>query len=74
MGEEIAAHHPKAMLPEGGVATKPADWWCVPLTAREHRELEDMDEAAFWEKYDIDPIRVAADLQAEFLTRLTQPE
>jgi hypothetical protein len=74
MGEEIVPHHPKAMLPEGGIATKPDDWWCVPLTAREHQELEDMDEAAFWEKYDTDPIRVAADLQAEFLTRLTQTE
>jgi hypothetical protein len=62
------------LLPEGGVATKPADWWVVPVTHEEHIELEDMDEAAFWEKYNTDPIKVAAELQAEFLTRLTQTE
>jgi len=74
IGERVVPHHPKAMLPEGGVATKPADWWVVPITHEEHVELEDMDEAAFWEKYNTDPIKVAAELQAEFLTRLTQTE
>jgi hypothetical protein len=74
MGERVVPHHPKAMLPEGGVATKPADWWVVPITHEEHVELEDMDEAAFWEKYNTDPIKVAAEMQAEFLTRLTQTD
>jgi len=75
MGETIVPHHPKGML-EGssGVASKYSDFYCVPLTHEEHVELENMDEKKFWRKHDTDPIKVAAELQNEWNSKLVSHE
>lgn len=49
---------------ETGKAEKPDDRWALPLSTAKHREQHDMSEAAFWERHNIDPCKVALALYA----------
>lgn len=43
-----------------GGAEKPSDRWTVPLSREEHRKQHSMDEEAYWQSVNIDPLTVAA--------------
>lgn len=45
-----------------GMAQKPDDSWCLPLTAAEHREQHSENELVFWRRHGIDPFTLAARL------------
>lgn len=47
-----------------GKSEKPSDCWTIPLCGEHHREQHDMGEAAFWEKYGINPFVVCMALYA----------
>jgi len=44
---------------ETGKAEKPDDKWVLPLSPEMHREQHNMNENAFWQKYQIDPTPIA---------------
>lgn len=53
-----------------GKSEKPSDCWTLPLCGKHHREQHHMGEAAFWEKYEINPFVVCMALyvcSGEFL-------
>lgn len=49
---------------ETGLSEKAHDKFTVPMHADLHREQHSMNERAFWDRYGIDPIRVALALWA----------
>lgn len=58
------AHH----LVRSGTSNKGSDFMAVPLTDKEHKELHNMDEDAFWNKYGFDPQSLAAAYMHLYLT------
>lgn len=42
-----------------GKGQKPDDCWCVPMSPDEHRAQHSMNEKAFWDALEIDPLRIA---------------
>lgn len=66
--ESEAAHLRMGELAIGkrytGKSEKPSDCWTIPLCGKHHREQHSMGEAAFWERYDINPFVVCMALYA----------
>jgi len=67
--ETTIAHHYRPAV-ETGTATKPDDWYTVPLCFDDHQECEEAeDEREWWKKHGIDAMEEIAHLQADFLSR-----
>jgi hypothetical protein len=49
---------------ETGKGEKPSDKWAVPLCREKHDEQHSGSERAFWARYGLDPLRLAAALYA----------
>lgn len=43
---------------------RPDDFWCVPMTAEEHRSQHSTNEFAWWQAHGIDPLAIASLLYA----------
>jgi len=71
--ETMVPHHYRP-AEETGTATKPDDWYTLPCCNNCHRTIENGDEAAFWAERSVDPMEEIAQLQAKFLTLITQTE
>jgi hypothetical protein len=65
---EEAAHirmkYPAIAKPMTGKATKPHDWFTVPLCGQHHRDQHAMGEKEFWDEAGINPIEKALALWA----------
>jgi 5-methylcytosine-specific restriction endonuclease McrA len=70
--DTVVAHHPEHVYPsQGGMGTKINDFEVVPLCADCHREVENNDETAFWERQTVDPRLVSKRLLVEWNTKIT---
>lgn len=60
---EEAAHvrmrDPVIAKPSTGMATRPHDWFVVPLCGQHHRDQHAMGEKEFWDEAGIDPVKKA---------------
>lgn len=67
---QVMPHHPKRR----GTAQKESDLIVVRLCDFHHREVEDMPEQEFWEKYGVNPWEHAAFTEARFLEKVLSYE
>lgn len=58
----VVAHHVRMHPHGGGVGLKPSDYRTVPLNQMRHLELHQHGEKSFWQKWNVIPEMVMAEL------------